>query len=134
MKILRGWWPSIVVLIVILWLTLAPHPIGDTQIELFPGADKLVHAIMMGGLASALLFDWRRNGGRMPYRAFTARTVCMVIVAVTLFSVADEIAQQSMQLGRSGDVFDVIADFVGILLGVLLSRPVISRIFRDSRG
>lgn len=124
------WWPTGLVVLVILWLTLAPDPVGDTQIELFPGADKLIHAIMMGGLASALMFDYRRNGGRKPYKDLSRRILLVIFIAAVAFSALDEIAQGAMNLGRSADSLDFVADVGGIIIAMLAAKPVLYKIFK----
>ena len=124
-----SWWPTAIVLIAILWLTLAPDPVGDTHIELFPGADKLIHAIMMGGLASAAMFDYRRNRGRKPYRPLSAIPLIIIFICTAVFSGLDEIAQGAMHLGRSSDALDFLADIIGIIIAIFCARPVLNKIF-----
>lgn len=114
---------------VILWITLAPDPVGDTNLELFPGSDKLIHAIMMGGLASALMFDWRRNSGNNR-RALTSKVLVLVFVATVLFSMVDEWAQGAMNMGRSSDPWDFLADVIGIIIAIFTARPVLKRMFK----
>lgn len=58
-KFCKEWWPTALTLSAVLYATLWPDPVGASEVMLFPGADKLIHAIMMGGLASAVLFDMR---------------------------------------------------------------------------
>ena len=48
-----------VTLAAVLWLTLAPQPLPDLDVPPFDGLDKVMHAVMMGGLAGAFMFDWR---------------------------------------------------------------------------
>ena len=46
----------------ILWLTLAPHPLPESDMPVIPGMDKVVHGCMFGGLYFILAFDallWR---------------------------------------------------------------------------
>lgn len=126
---IKTWWPSMLTLGVILWITLAPDPVGDTNLELFPGSDKLIHAIMMGGLASALMFDWRRNSGNRR-RALTTKVLVVIFVATVLFSMLDELAQGAMNIGRSADPWDFVADVAGIIIAILTARPVLNRMFR----
>lgn len=122
----RGlWWPTAIVAGGILWLTLAPHPVGHVKVELFPGADKVVHALMMGTLTAAALFDWWRGPGRE--RGLNRRAVMTILLSVILFSVADEWAQGAMGLGRTSDPADLLADIAGILLAASLSLPLLRR-------
>lgn len=122
---IKRWWPTILTLAVVLYATLWPDPAGSDVGGLFEGADKLIHAIMMGGLLSAILFDRRRAG-----RILTRRYVLIAVAAMFVFAVFDEVAQGAMQLGRSFEAFDLLADWGGIVIAALTAPPVIKRIFR----
>lgn len=114
---LPAWTLSIATTIAILWLTLAPDPIGDTSLPLFPGADKVVHAIMFGGLALMLLVDCkRRNWGERVPKWF----ILCVVAASALFGLLIEYLQGWMGMGRSFDILDFIADFIGAVLAGIL--------------
>lgn len=114
---------------VVLWLTLAPDPVPTEDFPLFPGADKLVHAIMMGGLAGAVMFDYERDGVKRT-RRLTSRAVLTIAFCVALFCAADEWVQGVMGLGRSPDVFDLLADWTGIIVAALVAPPLLRRILR----
>lgn len=104
------WILSIATLLAILWLTLAPRPLGDIEPPLFPGADKLAHAIMFGGLELMLITDYsRRRDWRKPGAVYLLLTAAGVI----LLGGAIEIMQTNMRLGRSADELDFIADASG---------------------
>lgn len=122
---LKRWWPTLLTLTVVLYATLWPDPAGSGVGLLFEGADKLIHAIMMGGLLSAIFFDRRRSDHRLT-RVFKLWSV----VAMFVFSALDEIAQDVMLLGRSFDILDILADWVGIIIALMSAPPVINRIFR----
>lgn len=123
---LRHWWPTLLTLAVVLYATLASDPAGAETVMLFEGADKLIHAIMMGGLDSAVLFDRRRSGHRL-----TRNFKWGVAIACIVFSAFDEIAQQTMGLGRSLDIYDFVADVIGIIIASYAAPPVINHIFRN---
>lgn len=125
LKFCKTWWPTALTLGVVLYATLSPNPVGADEVMLFPGADKLIHAIMMGGLASAVLFDMRCAGHRL-----SRRRKFYVALAVFVFSFIDEFAQQAMELGRSPELADAIADTVGIIVASFTAPPVINHIFR----
>ena len=115
------WWPTALVAAAILWLTLAPHPVPETQIELFEGADKVVHAIMFFALAFALIFDlW------IGKRKVSLITCLYAALAVTAFAAVDEWAQGAMGLGRTSDLLDFFADCSGILLALLFASIIFS--------
>lgn len=120
----KKWWPSILTFSVVLYATLWPDPVGAEEVSLFPGADKLIHAIMMGGLASAVLFDWRRSG-----RSLSRRFIVSVACVAVLFSALDEIAQNAMNLGRALEFLDFLADTGGIIIASFAAPPVINKIF-----
>jgi hypothetical protein len=146
LKIYPGLFTALVVL-AILWLTLAPHPLPSDDIPMFEGADKVVHALMFGGLVFALTFDRRLFAHRRQLAAFrtadnqatpsslhaeatrggsqSAMAGWMVLlcfaVASSLFGGVIELLQDAMGLGRGGDVWDFCADTVGALFFAAIS-------------
>lgn len=109
-RIIKTWWPTALVTCAVLWLTLAPHPLPDeADVPLFEHADKVVHALMMGGLAATAMFDvWRRT------RSITKKQILMTGIIVAIFSCADEWAQSLT--GRSTDPLDALADLTGVVI------------------
>lgn len=98
---------------VILWLTLAPKPLGDDPPKLFPGADKVVHAMMFGFLEAMMLLDWQRIHN---WQKATWAMATLYATAVSFFGIFIECAQSYMGLGRGFEVGDIIADTVGPFL------------------
>ena len=111
----------------ILWLTLAPHPTGDLDLPLFPGADKVVHAVMFGFLAFVVLLE------TMKHRHWTVLSlplVGLIALLCALFGIGIEVAQRLMGLGRSFEVLDILADTGGAVAagGVwAMFQPLIAR-------
>lgn len=107
-----------VVLIAIIYLTLFPQPLGENEVHLFEGADKIVHFIMFGGLTGTFIFDrWRIGQPLGMGAAILAATASAVIGAVA------EYLQYVMQLGRSGnDIFDILANNLGAFAAVPVCR------------
>lgn len=97
----------------ILWLTLASKPLGDNEIELFPHADKVAHAIMFGGFTFCILIDWIRKRGWRRCGWKVAVAACVISIGLGILT---EFLQQSMQAGRSGDPLDLLADSIGSIL------------------
>lgn len=126
-KAISYWWPSLVVLFIVLWLTLAPHPVPETDLPLFPGADKLVHLLMMGGLTSVAQYDASREGKKWP-RELTRKAILRILIAMLIFCAADEYAQSAMHFGRTTDIHDLVADWVGVLIASFIT-PIILRRF-----
>lgn len=112
-----AWTISALWLGLILWLTLAPSPVGDVDVPLFPGIDKVVHGVLFGVLTLAICYDtakWR--GGIKRLRAFTP----WVAAAISgLTGIVIEILQLAMSLGRSFEDADIAADFGGAFLAAI---------------
>jgi VanZ family protein len=77
--------------------------------------DKAIHLLMFG--IFAFLIMW---GHRMPYRD-TSRRVRIFVIALILgeiYAGLTEILQDVLFVGRDGNVFDFMANTVGVLLGI----------------
>lgn len=116
---LPPWILTAVCALAIAWLTLAPHPIGDVEVPLFPGADKLVHGIMFGGLGLCIVLDWMRRDGR--WHAFSWRGWFVAGVVASLAGLGVEYCQLGMEMGRSFEWADWGADTVGAFVLPLLA-------------
>lgn len=115
----KRWIATALVLLFILYLTLVPRPIPDTNIDI-PGLDKLVHAIMFGVLAFVACIDMaRRNCSHI--KRLSISTIIIISVIVAFIGLLIEILQQLMQLGRGGDLLDFIADIVGIIIASIIT-------------
>lgn len=107
------WLLSAMCLAAVLYLTLAPKPLPDTEISFWEHSDKIVHAIMFGGLCFCLGLDiWRGRRSPLPSRLILA-------TAVGLFGGLIELVQDAMHMGRGGDWADFAADLAGALLALL---------------
>jgi len=109
-------------------LTCFPAPEVAKEIPVFPGADKLVHAIMFGGVVAALVFDTCR---RTPDSLTRARTIVFLVISVVLGG-AIEIVQAVADVSRSGDFYDFVADCIGAYVAFLTAPGVCRAIFRKS--
>ncbi len=119
-----------IVAAVILYGTLSSDPAGVEHLPMFPGADKLIHAVMFGGLAGALAFDWQRaHRGEIVSKKLMAVFCAACIVAGGL----DEIAQGAMENGRAADVFDFVADIAGVAVAFFAAPPAVRRVIGGGR-
>lgn len=109
--------PTALTLAAILWLTLAPRPIGDEDIPLFPGADKIIHALMFGFLTVILCTD-RQSVKR--WRPLRTRTVLIFAAASSALGVGIEFAQKAMAMGRAFEWADAYSDIAGSALAALI--------------
>lgn len=121
--------PTVLVFLVIAYLSLAEDPVHAEEIHLFEGADKVVHGCMYLGLVLVGCYDLYRLGfGFTP-----GRLVAWLLVAIAWGGLM-ELLQGAMTLGRSADWFDFLANSCGALLGLLLGVWCLPRLFRRYRG
>ena len=102
---------SVLCLSVILWLTLFPDPLGDTDIPLFPGADKLAHGLMFFGLTLCMLVDLKRKRG---WKELQLPQISIVTLIGMLIGIGIEFLQPLV--GRSFEFLDMGADAFGAVL------------------
>lgn len=141
MNFLHRYWPSALTLAAVLWLTLASQPLPDLDVPSFEGLDKIVHAVMMGGLTGALMFDYHRRGrwnlrknNTGSQRKLTPGVVVVICLCVAVFSAVDEWAQGALGMGRSSDFYDWIADMVGIIVAALTAPAAITALLQGRRA
>lgn len=113
-KIPCGFLTTIVTL-AILYLTLAPHPIG-AKIILFPHADKVVHFLMFFGFAGIVYYDFFKH--IFPKRVERREGIIICLIGI-FFGATIEVMQDF--IGRSADVLDAIADSAGAIVAIILS-------------
>ncbi len=109
---LPAWSLTILTVLAILWLTLVPRPLGDLEPPLFPGADKIAHFIMFGGLLAMVFIDKVRGQN---YKKLSVSFILYAMGAVILFGILIEILQLKMEAGRSFEFADIIADSSGAI-------------------
>ncbi|MPV38972.1 VanZ family protein [Georgenia subflava] len=81
--------------------------VGPTDV---PGLDKLGHAVVFAAVTLTGLRAGLRPG--------------LVIGFGLAHAVVSEVLQHAVLPGRSGDPFDVLADVVGVALGLILARRI----------
>lgn len=76
--------------------------------------DKLVHGVMYAALAAAWLMP-------IVLRArLRVRTYLYVCIGATLYGALMEALQRFCTMTRSGDMADLLADFIGAFIGVII--------------
>ncbi|MDE6278157.1 MAG: hypothetical protein K2M06_08625 [Muribaculaceae bacterium] len=117
---------------VVLYATLWPDPEFADDLPLIPHLDKLIHAVMMGGLFGALVFDTRRlmlrrgNTGPIP-----VQTLLRFALGLALFCVADEILQKELTTTRSAEFLDILADWTGVAIAFFVAPPAVRCVLRQ---
>lgn len=112
---------SAIVFLVIPWLTLDPQPIGEIPGVLFPGADKMIHGLMFGGMAVALSTDFQKRNWSKPVSDKLLLFSCLF---ASVYGVIIEILQGYMDLGRTFELMDIVADIVGAVVCSLIFRII----------
>jgi VanZ family protein len=108
MKIIRFWKPFLW-LAVIISLSLIP---GNKLpgVPLFPHFDKAAHTVMYFGLAVLLV---------RPLRFIVANPYVWSVVICLITGMLMEFLQEFMAVNRTGSWADILANSVGIMLGIL---------------
>lgn len=112
-----AWLPTILCLLSIGWLTLAPHPLGDVSVPLFEGADKVVHILMFFGLTLCALFDTLHA---RKCRRLSLPVVALIALLCMGVGIGVEYLQAYMGDGRSFEFLDMVADAFGAILASAL--------------
>lgn len=112
MRKVPHWLCTVLCLMAILYLTLMPDPLGDEDLPLFPGADKIVHALMFFGLTLCMLFDAMRARG---WRKLPLPAVSLISLVGMGVGIGIEYLQDAMGLGRGKEFLDMVADAFGAI-------------------
>jgi len=123
---LKGYWPSLAWSLIILLLTGLP---GDVFPEIktfwdWLSPDKVVHLFIFGTLSFLILFGYRdqyAEGNKQ-------KLVWTAVIASVLYGILTEILQYYVFIGRSGNLYDALADAIGAVLGWLIFIPVFKKL------
>lgn len=118
-----------IVVALIVYATVNDEPEGADLLPPIPYLDKLIHAIMFGGLFGALCFDIRRAGW-----ALTRRTLLWLFVGCSLAGACDEVAQTYLTSVRQGDPTDWLADTAGIAVAYFTAPPAVRKVLRKEKS
>lgn len=103
---------------VLFWLS---HQPSLPTPELFPGQDKLFHAIVYAILGALLL-----GATRFRPPAYRRRQILLAVAIASLYGISDEFHQYFVP-GRSADVLDWVADTLGAWLAVVAAARLAAR-------
>ncbi len=117
---------SATVIVAVIYLTLFPDPLPETDMPFIEGMDKVVHGIMMFGVITSLSFDYIRHK-RLSVKMPLGRLLVFLAFTV-VFGAVIEVAQEMMALGRGGDMYDFVADCIGAIFGMAVARVWMTRI------
>ena len=134
MSLLRKFFWTILLTIIVFILSVMPL----TEAPQLPGfhmADKWVHFVMYGSLSTAAWMDFFRGcfspGGIRGRRGSWLAAFLWAFAYPALFGALMEVWQEYLTTTRNGDLYDWVADFIGVLIalpvGLLIVRPLVRR-------
>ena len=103
------------------WFSLMPSP---PQVSGFLGWDKLQHAFAYALLAWLIARVLIRQRALHPVHTWWVAFLCAM-----LFGIGMEILQWVINMGRSGEWFDLIADALGAMVACVIFRHLVGRKF-----
>ena len=112
MRLIRGYWKTVVIGIGILYVSLVRDP--GISLPTFVGADKWVHGLMyaiLGGIACWDSIGMKMSGWRLGLIA---------IVLPIVYGGVIEVIQEQWFTPRSGEWMDWLADSIGVIIGAAL--------------
>ena len=117
LKAIPNWILSTMVLLLVTYISLDSNPMNINRIVLFKGADKLIHFIMYFVLCSTFIIDYAKS--RMPHhtKIGTELSFCCLCIALGLLF---EILQVTITEYRTFEIYDLIANTIGSIVGFLV--------------
>ncbi len=127
-SVLRGWQIAALgaVVAVLLQLWGLYRVAGPPQPSWFRFADKVEHAVVFA-LPVLLILLVAALSGRSGWQWPGTRTGALVVAIFAAHAVVSEVIQHLWYRYRTGDPLDVLADWVGIAVGLLLFRLIFLR-------
>ena len=116
--------PTAIVLVLLFYLTLVPQPLPPIDVPML-NADKVVHMVMMWGVSSVIMFDYKR---RERQRVLSLSGRFYIMVGTILLGAFIELAQGTELIHRGCDLWDGIANAVGCVLAFFITPPLLRRL------
>ena len=122
MRLIRGYWKTIVVCIGILYVSLVRDP--GISLPTFVGADKWVHGLMYAILGAMACWD----SIRMELKGWRLGLISIVLPIV--YGGVIEVIQEQWFAPRSGEWMDWGADCIGVIIGataIMISKRLYNK-------
>ena len=113
--VFKGFWPALAWSLIILLLTGLPGNFFPEIVSFWDwlSPDKVVHLFIFGTLSFLILFGYRHK-----YTGRHKKKLIWVSIVITiLYGVLTEILQYYVFIGRSGNIYDALADMIGAFIG-----------------
>ena len=113
---------SIIVGIIIFYLSLFNPPEFPKLIDLLWEPDKIIHVLMYAGFNAVILFESRKG--------LTIRKMILLSLIPLLYGGVMEILQETLTTDRTGSWYDFIANSAGVILcNLLICTTPLKKIF-----
>ena len=106
---------------------------GPPRPSWFPFADKLEHAVGFALPVMLILLTVALRSS-VSWHGLSVRITALVVAIFAVHAVLSEVIQHLWYRHRTGDPLDVLADWAGIAIGVLLLRLVLLRSRNAAEG
>lgn len=116
--------PTAIVLVLLFYLTLVPQPLPPIDVPML-NADKVVHMVMMWGVSSVIMFDYKR---RERQRVLSLSVRFYIMLGTIVLGAFIELAQGTELIHRGCDLWDGIANAVGCVLAFFITPPLLRRL------
>ena len=116
--------PTAIVLALLFYFTLVPQPLPPIDVPML-NADKVVHMVMMWGVSSVIMFDYKR---RERQRVLSLSVRFYIMLGTIVLGAFIELAQGTELIHRGCDLWDGIANAVGCVLAFFITPPLLRRL------
>lgn len=119
---------TLAIVAIICYLSFFTPP--QTEADDIPYIDKLVHICMYGGLCLIIWLEYLKHHRSISY----TRALIGGIISPTLMSGCIELLQEHCTENRSGDLADLGANVLGVILAALIGYYVFRPFFEKRRN
>ena len=132
-RLTRKYWPGSLWALMILLLTGLPGDYFPKVVSFWDwlSPDKLVHFFIFGVFTFLLLWGYRAQYLQESKRFVIVRNV---LIIGFFYSGLTEFLQAYVFVGRHGNLFDLLANIIGCLIGVMLFKLVIRKNKRENKS
>lgn len=105
---------SALAVLLVAYFSLDADPLGDTNLMLFPGSDKVGHFLLYLGTAMVFILDYAKF--KLPHHTKLNMELMYTCCAMVLGLIM-EVGQLVLSNGRTYDMLDVVANCLGAATG-----------------
>lgn len=95
------------------------NALPQTRMINIPHSDKAIHYLMFLGFAALWLYDSKNN----------TKTIKVLVLFLSIcFAALSELIQHYFISGRTGNIYDFVADFFGLVCGIVVYFTLVKKI------